>query len=254
MDPEKSKDLEQNIGDPDPEGSKALQEMAKNAEAQDAINRKITELVGEIESGDAKQVKKMIKKSPTGLLKANSDDATRHKSGEKLVTYVGVNEDGSPKKETGDYAVATIKDDSVILRNEKPISGLDGKPLKGRYEGSEFIPDPEGEELLYNEYVSDEKFVETAYGVNPGEGEWKEALKLIPSYVYEVPDEMFPESGDITVTTGAGTEIKLFKGGVVAFDTKKGKVISVRGIEGSQLADTYQDYDEYLESIDKDKK
>lgn len=171
MDPKKN--LRENIGDSDPEGSRALQEMAKSAEAQEALNRKIAELVSEIESGDFKQVKKMIKKSPTGLLKANSDDAVRHKSGSELITYVGINEDGTPKKETGDYAVATIKDDSVILRNEKPIADSNGKPLKGRYEGSEFIVDSNGDELLYNEYVSDEKFVETAYGVKPGEGEWQ---------------------------------------------------------------------------------
>lgn len=213
------------------------------------LNSLITKSVDAIESGkELEGLEKSIKNTPTGILAASPDhDQTRFQPGEKLVTYNGIDESGNPIQETWGGGVAEINDDSVILKNEEPIRYPEGHKLSGQEVRGDFQPDgifvvnqDTGNETLFNEYVSDKEFVQSAYGIDAS-SEWQTRLKLEPSYLFEIPDDV----ENTVVKTRSGVEINVGPGDYVAIDTKKGKVNSIRGIEKSWKDKTYVSWDEY---------
>lgn len=194
----------------------------------------------------------MIKNSPTRILKASQNHKEkRYCPGNKLVTYNGIDQDGNPVQETWGGGVAEIKEDSVILKNEEPIKyskehKLAGSDVKGFYtEDNIFVVDQKnGNETLFNEYVSDVNFVKGAYGILATE-KWQKGLKLQPSYVLEIPSEL----GSVAITTKSGVSINLNSRDYVVIDAKKGKVSSVHGCERSWLNKTYKNLEDHLKTL-----
>jgi len=60
-----------------------------------------------------------------------------------------------------------LTEDSVILFKPEPLLDKEGNVFKGYYDKKtgEFILDENGEEILYNTYISDKQFVKEKYGV-----------------------------------------------------------------------------------------
>ncbi len=242
------------------------------------LDARILAAVGRVEQGDVSGLTAMIKTVKTGILRADpSHPETRYQPGKKLVTYIGVKEDGSPIKETWGGGVAEIKEDSVILRNVEPIRyakehALEGREVRGFYneEGAFAVDQKSGDTTLFNEYVSTVKFVagdptdpsdRGAYGVQPTL-RWQEALKLQPSYAFSIP----PELGAVTVRTepgNDGVEIHLTGGDYVVVDLKKlgsedaaksgkvNKITSVHGGNKEWIERTYANLEDHLRGLQK---
>jgi len=222
------------------------------------LEEKIKIIVTALEQGltdeqlEQLRIKKMIKATPTFILKANNKEGTpkRYQPGNQLVTYIDeFDKNSNPKIEAGDYATANIKKDSVILSNG-PIyypkgHKYEGQQVKGFYDENGYftVDQKNGTDLLNNEYVSDINFVKNAYGVD-AKPTWEKGYKLDPSYLIQInnPDE--------TGLIGKN-KIRLETGGYIAIDTKKGKVVSVHAISKTDLEKTYMDYTTYTTEKNK---
>ena len=193
----------------------------------------------------------MIKNQLTMILLASSKHSeTRYQPGNKLVTYNGISQDGTPIQETWGGGSAIISENSVILRNAQPIKYPQGHPLagtevRGSYkEDGTFEVDQNGLTVLYNEYVSDVKYVKGAYGIEANE-QWQSGLKLQPSYVLQIPLSV----GKAAIVTKSGVEINLSGWDYVVIEAKKGKVLSVHGCERSWLKSTYVLLETHIQSL-----
>ena len=220
--------------------------MVKEYSNIPALNDLIEQAVVSVEQGKKDGLVEMIKNSPTYILKASPNHKeTRYHVGEQLVTYIGIEADGKPKRETYKDGKANIQEDSVILKNAEPIKNMHGQEMRGFYEkDGTFVVDEKGTEVLFNEYVSNLKFVDENYKVQPTE-QWQKGFKLQPSYILEIPADM----KDIVIKTNSGAEIKLTGGDYVVIDSKKGKVSSVHGCERSWLNKTYVSLEEHLKTL-----
>jgi len=219
------------------------------------------------------EIYKVIKKTPTFLLAPNNQHKEeRFHIGAKLVTFNGVDKNGKLIRETWDDGVAVLNDNSVILRNENPITYPDGHALagqvvKGRYLKAQdhkeweqiekealasgkvadpneilFEIDQNGPDMLFNEYVSDTGFVKDNYGIEVTT-EWQKALKLEPSYAVHIPDDF------LEVKNAENLKISVQTGDYVMLSVKKGAVNDVFAITEDWLDQTYKDYDQHLEDL-----
>ena len=103
------------------------------ASFQEILDEFIERTVCAVEQGNTGGLTAVIKKTPTPILKASENHPeTRYCQGSELVTYTGIDEDGSLVQETWGGGVAVIKDDSVILRNADPITYPEGHELAGQ--------------------------------------------------------------------------------------------------------------------------
>ncbi|MDD5455835.1 MAG: hypothetical protein PHV30_02245 [Candidatus Margulisbacteria bacterium] len=197
-------------------------------------------------------LEKVIKKTETGILLASKKhQEARFRPGNELTTYTGVDEKGIPIQETWGGGVATIKEGDVILKNASPITYpaghiLAGQQVKGYFdENNKFVVNQNsGQEKLYNEYVSDQKFVKEAYGID-ADTSWKSGYKLVPSYAMKIPESI---KDDVIIKT-PNAEIHVKAGDYVILDTKKGQVISVQGIAGEWFDSTYINFQQYQEQL-----
>lgn len=220
------------------------------------LNQRILDAVSSVESGSPTEgLTAMIKNVPTEILKAsNNHEERRYKPGNKLITYNGIDTEGKPIQETWGGGVADITENSVILRNVKPINypkehELTGQEVRGFYDetGIFHVDQEKGNTVLYNEYVSDAGFVKGAYGVTATET-WQQAFKLDKSYVFEVPAGV--EGVDVNDLHREGTgAAKVSAGDYIVIDIKKAKVISVHGCEREQLKKTFIDLEEHLKTL-----
>jgi len=221
-----------------------------NEKLEDLIIKSIESIKNEEEPN----LEKFLKKPYTGILSASKEhEKKRYIPGNKLVTYNGIDEEGNPIQETWGGGVADINEDSVILKNLEPIKypeghELEGLVVKGTYnqDGTFKVDQKNGDEKLFNEYVSDVEFVKNAYGIKP-KTKWQKGLKLQPSYALEIPSEM----KDIKIKTGDGIEINLNGGDYIIIDAKDGEVKSIHGIEKDWFDKTYVSMEEHVKKLDK---
>lgn len=208
------------------------------------------------EGGDtiAAGLEKRIKATPTFIMRASeTQPQRRYQPGNRLLTYTGVDVDGRLIKETYKDGVSEVGTDSVILKNEAPITYPEGheragEQVKGYYnDDGEFVIDQEnGDTYLYNEYVSNvAKVRDELYGVEANDQEWQSGFKLEPVYTFKIPDEI----EDKVILTDGGTEVRPGDGGSVVINTKKGKTTSVQAIAEDWLEKTYVPWDEYQERL-----
>ncbi|MFC1698229.1 hypothetical protein ACFL1H_07860 [Nanoarchaeota archaeon] len=213
------------------------------------INKTIIKAIASILANNPIEgLKAFIKNKPTMILLASPDhDKVRYQPGNQLVTYNGIDEKGRLIQETWGDGVADITAESVILQNKEPIKysqghSLDGVAVKGYYgEDSKFVIDQEnGDEILFNEYVSNLDFVKGAYGIDAST-KWQEGYKLDPSYVFQIPQ--------LHIKTKSGIEINLNGGDFVVIDSKNGEIKSVHGVEAQCFNDTYIDLDKHKKKL-----
>ena len=187
---------------------------------------------------------KVIKTTETGLTAASANDSRpRYRIGSTLITYKGVNPDGSLEEEIGEYRSALLKEKSVIASNG-PILYPEGhpqagKPVMGHYEDDgSFVIDANGTETAENEYVMERDIAEAKYGFDGTSHPYR---ALVPSYRIPVPDD----AAGATLRLPGGAQMELYKGGDIIFSTKNGQVHSWGGLAPEYLH-TYENYDEWL--------
>lgn len=234
-----------------------MSEQKTNFSPNIRLNDVIAEAVASVEAGTPNStLAVMIKNTPTCILLASPDHhEMRYRPGNKLVTYNGVDENGNPIQETWGGGVATLAEDSVILRNPVALNFLPPheehsyrRDVRGSFaEDGTFVVDtaqPPVKGRLFNEYVSDVPFVTEAYGVTPTT-RWKRGLKQQPIYVLQIP-----EGTEDTVVTDPFAKTKadltVSAGDYVAIDFKKGRVISVHGCAKSWADRTFVPHADYV--------
>ncbi|MFT4310761.1 MAG: hypothetical protein ACMXYC_03960 [Candidatus Woesearchaeota archaeon] len=156
-----------------------------------------------------------IKNEPT-LLRAVHDTEV----GGQVITYTGVDTQGALVQETYGGGVATLHPNSVVLRNPVPIQYPIGHPQSGevvqgtyQHDGSFVIGN--GQDVLFNQWVSDKEYVKCAYGVEPTL-EWISALKLKHVQAMQLPADCEP----VVVTTKEGVGIHVKAGDYVIFQSE----------------------------------
>jgi len=237
------------------------------------INDMITSAVTALQVQETPEGAEMwLKTAPTDIMAADaSNEKPRHRPGNQLVTYKGVTSSGELDQETWGGGVATLEDDSVILRNQESLKFPDGHPKAGEEvhvtyadDGTATIveEDEPGAEVARNEYASTMNFVcgpeeqrdgtHGAYGVVPVAGQFTGATKLNPSAVLTVPDGVGGVEIKDLHATGAGSAT-VGPGDVILIDTKRKvddatgeitgiQITSVRGVAKEWLRQTYSPY------------
>lgn len=218
------------------------------------LNREIDEVQRKIAVGDTAELERWIKNVPTLVLKADASHLeNRYKPGSRLVTYTGVDESGKPIQETYNDGVAEITEDSVILRNIEPLKYPKGHPEEGQKvegyydENNAFVPQKGGGAYLYNEYVSDTKWVKENYGIDATSENFVPALKLQPSFMHKISDE----KGDVMITSSKGSELHMHGGDYVVFDAKGTKITSRHAIAKEFLSGENATYIPYDQAVEK---
>lgn len=212
------------------------------------VNEIITKIVETVEKMPTEEqsfknlkVEKMQKMATLAMKADTSNNEKRFRPGNRLKTYTGVrNPDGSLKDET--YGgEATIKDGTTIYRNIDPVLYGDGEkkgqPIRGEYEeDGTFIEKPEGKEILYNEYATDNpEHSKKKYGITAEPKKWIEGMAQIPSYLAQIP----VEKEEVQIKTASGKMISVRGGDFIVVDNLGGGKTSVQGIENNIKGKTY---------------
>lgn len=230
---------------------KEIKEIKNEAEYcnDSEINEMITKIVSIVEGISDNElafgginVEKMQKMATCAMKADKSNSETRFQPGNRLKTYTGVrNPDGSLKDET--YGgEATIKKETTIYRNIDPVLYEDGEkkgqPIRGEYEeDGTFVEKPEGAEILYNEYATDNpEHSKKKYGITAQPKEWTEGMAQIPSYLVQIPKE----KGEMLIKTANGKMISVHGGDFIVVDNLGGGKTSVQGIESAIKEKTYR--------------
>lgn len=171
------------------------------------------------------EVQKM-RKSDTDVLVADKNNLDkRHRPGAHLRTYKR-GPDGKLKDETYN-GESLLPEGAIIYRNSIPVLDMNGEPTRGKYddETGVFTEDPNGPEILYNEYfTTNPEHTKAKYGLNrdeiAGKG-WQKGMARIPSYLIKIPKGI---EGEIQVTTSTGNIVTVYGGDSLVVEPIAGKV------------------------------
>ncbi|MEI7765467.1 MAG: HD domain-containing protein [bacterium] len=247
----KTEGVDAKINELQKETTQKIEEIKNKVEYCDdpEINEMVTKIVSIVEgiSGDEPDfgdinVEKMQKMATLAMKADASNNEKRFRPGNRLKTYTGVrNPDGSLKDET--YGgEATIKEVTTIYRNIEPVLYADderkGQPIRGEYEeDGTFVEKPEGTEILFNEYATDNpEHSKKKYGITAEPKKWIEGMAQIPSYLAQIPTE----KGEIQIKTASGKMISVRGGDFIVVDNLGGGKTSVQGIENNIKGKTYR--------------
>lgn len=185
---------------------------------------------------------------PTGILLASETHyEERYRPGSKHITWIM--EANGLKNETYGAESSDITPSSVILKNIDPLRYPDGHSLAGqivmgKYQGEIFIPDPNGTEMLYNEWISDLQYVKDIYGVD-ATLEWQKEFKKVPTFVLQIPYFF----GEINLVTAKEKRFSLSGGSYVGLQPKSASdntLVDIYPIQEEQFDTTYMPFSDFL--------
>lgn len=230
-----------------------LSEGTRKYATNEEVNRMTETAVAAIENAGGNEpdfggVKaEKLRKMATLALRADPNNAeARFRPGSRLRTYTGNREESGQLKDETYKGEATVGEGHTVYRNMEPlkypedwkVEELRGKPIMGRYtEDATFVEDPNGSEMLYNEYVTeDPDHPMRKYGITPKAGEWTEGMAQIPSYLLEIP----PGTPEFEVITAGGKHVSVQGGDFVVIDDLGGGKTGVQAIERGAKERTYK--------------